>query len=68
GKGLIGLSTMGSKWEIEELSGDNLEFWKVVKAILMSEMMDKTWRVFIRCLGGKKLMEIAMKINLERRW
>ncbi|PNX58999.1 hypothetical protein L195_g059467, partial [Trifolium pratense] len=25
------------------------------------EMMDKTWRVVIRCLGGKKLMEIAMK-------
>ncbi|MCI92543.1 hypothetical protein A2U01_0113839, partial [Trifolium medium] len=33
----------------------------------MSEMMDKTWRVVNRCLGGKKLMEIAMKISLEMR-
>ncbi|MCI58306.1 hypothetical protein A2U01_0079560, partial [Trifolium medium] len=41
-----------------------------VKAILMSEMMDKTWRVVIRCLGGIELMEIAKKnkISLERQW
>ncbi|PNX86559.1 hypothetical protein L195_g042638 [Trifolium pratense] len=38
------------------------------RAILMSEMMDKTLHVVIRCLGGKKLMEIAMKFSLERRW
>ncbi|MCI60203.1 hypothetical protein A2U01_0081458, partial [Trifolium medium] len=59
---------MGSKWEIEGLFGDNLELWKVkVEAILMVGMMGKTWSVVIRCLGGKKLMEIAMKISLERR-
>ncbi|MCI53068.1 hypothetical protein A2U01_0074314, partial [Trifolium medium] len=33
----------------------------------MSEMMDKTWRVVIRCLGGIELMEIAKDISLERR-
>ncbi|MCI64752.1 hypothetical protein A2U01_0086010, partial [Trifolium medium] len=36
----------------------------------MSEVMDKTWSVDIRCLGGRKLMEIAMvknKVSLERR-
>ncbi|MCI50006.1 hypothetical protein A2U01_0071250, partial [Trifolium medium] len=61
---------MGSKWEIEGLSGDNLELWKVkMGAILMFGMMDKTWSVVIRCLEGKKLMEIAKKkdISLERR-
>ncbi|MCI63145.1 hypothetical protein A2U01_0084402, partial [Trifolium medium] len=59
---------MGSKWEIKRLSGDNLELWKVkVKAIIMAGMMDKTWNVVIRCLGDKELMEIAMKISLERR-
>ncbi|MCI58565.1 hypothetical protein A2U01_0079820, partial [Trifolium medium] len=42
---------MGSKWGIEELSEDNLKLWKVVEAILMSETMDKTWSVVIRCLG-----------------
>ncbi|MCI86681.1 hypothetical protein A2U01_0107962, partial [Trifolium medium] len=39
-----------------------------MKAILMAEMMDKTWSVVIRCLGDKDLMEIAMKVSLERRW
>jgi hypothetical protein len=34
----------------------------------MVEKMDKTWSVVIRCLKGKKLMEIAMKVGLERRW
>ncbi|PNX57833.1 hypothetical protein L195_g058890, partial [Trifolium pratense] len=38
------------------------------RAILRFGMMDKTWRVVIRCVRGKKLMEIAMKIGLERRW
>ncbi|PNX57565.1 hypothetical protein L195_g058759 [Trifolium pratense] len=41
-----------------------------VRAISMSGMMDKTWCVVIRCLGGKKLMEIVMvknKVGLERR-
>ncbi|PNX70278.1 hypothetical protein L195_g057232, partial [Trifolium pratense] len=71
GKGLIGLSTMSSKWVIEGLSGNNWELWKVemgARAILRFGMMDKTWRVVIRYLGGEKLMEIAMKVSLERRW
>ncbi|MCI59642.1 hypothetical protein A2U01_0080897, partial [Trifolium medium] len=59
---------MGFKWEIEGLSGDNLELWKVkVETILMAGMMDKTWSVVIRCLGDKELMEIAKDIILERR-
>ncbi|MCI81332.1 hypothetical protein A2U01_0102605, partial [Trifolium medium] len=33
----------------------------------MVGMMDKTWSVVIRFLGDKELMEIAMKIGLERR-
>ena len=51
------------------LSGNNFELWKVkMEAILMVEKMDKTWSVVIRCLKGKKLKEIAMKVGLERRW
>ena len=52
-----------------KLSGNNLELWKVkMEAILMVEKMDKTGSVVIRCLKGKKLKEIAMKVGLERRW
>ena len=52
-----------------KLSGNNFELWKVKReAILMVEKMDKTWSVVIRCLEGKKLKEIAMKFDLERRW
>ncbi|PNX64297.1 hypothetical protein L195_g062047, partial [Trifolium pratense] len=64
---------MDSRWVIEGLSGNNWELWKVkirARAISMSGMMDKTWCVVIRCLGGKKLMEIAMvknRVSLERR-
>ena len=51
------------------LSGNNFELWKVkMEAILMFGMMDKIWSVVIRCLEGKKLKEIAMKVGLERRW
>ena len=51
-----------------KLSGNNFELWKVkMEAILMVEKMDKTWSVVIRYLKGKKLMEIAMKVSLERR-
>ena len=46
------------------LSGNNFELWKVkMEAILMVEKMDKTWSVVIRCLEGKKLKEIAMKVG-----
>ena len=52
-----------------KLSGNNFELWKVkMEAILMFGMMDKTWSVVIRCLKGKKLKEIAMKVSLERQW
>ncbi|MCI76724.1 hypothetical protein A2U01_0097994 [Trifolium medium] len=47
---------MCTKWNIEGLSGDNLELWKMkMKAILMFEMMDKIWSVVIRCLEDKKV-------------
>ena len=63
------VSTMGSKSDIEGLSKSNLELWKVkMEAILMFGMMDKTWSVVIRCLEDKRLMEIAKKVGLERRW
>ncbi|MCI25391.1 hypothetical protein A2U01_0046582, partial [Trifolium medium] len=53
---------MGTKWDIEGFSGDNLEFWKVkMEAILMFRMMDKTLSVVIWYLRDKKLMEILKK-------
>jgi hypothetical protein len=57
-------------WEIEGLSGDNLELWKVkMEAILLFGMMDKTRSVVIRCPEDKKVMEIAKKkVGLERWW
>ncbi|PNX74290.1 hypothetical protein L195_g030206 [Trifolium pratense] len=58
---------MGSKSDIEGLSECNLELWKVkMEAILMFEMMSKTWSVVIRRLEDKELMEIAKKVGLER--
>ncbi|PNX67300.1 hypothetical protein L195_g063452, partial [Trifolium pratense] len=63
------VSTMVSKSDIEGLSESNLELWKAkMEAILMFEMMGKTWSVVTRCLEDKELMEIAKKVGLERRW
>jgi hypothetical protein len=59
---------MDMKWEIEGLSGDNLELWKVkMEVILMVEKMDKTSSVVIWCLEDKDLMDFT-KVGLERRW
>jgi hypothetical protein len=64
------VNAMSTKWEIEGLSENKLEWWKVkMEVILMFGMMDKTWSVVIRCLEDKELMEIVNeKVSLKRRW